>query len=418
MGAVYLALQCSTVRRVALKVLSAELAQKQNCVCRFQREVEIQSGLQHPNIVQFLGAGQEKGVPFLVMEYIDGISTAALVRLRGRLHVGDALFLVRQVADAMNYAFATKVVHRDIKPENILITRLGQTKIADLGLAKSLDAPHDDTDLDLTGSGTSLGSPKYMAPEQSYDAKLADHRSDIFGLGGVLYFLLTAAAPFKGTSAMELLNAKKHRLCTPARRLNEEVPARLDLIIDKMLAKEPKYRYQHWTELIRDLDSLGLCNEQLSFDLKTILGADPIQPPHELVEILLIDSDEERVRLARQGFEDNRIASELVVVGDGADARAFLRREGKHLLAAQPNLIIFGPDLDPADSLLTLAEIRISAVLSSIPLVLLAHGPATSQYFAAHGYRVNWIVNLPGDVRQFNDLFTSIRNLSLTVMEL
>ena len=270
------------------------------------------------------------------MEFIEGFNIATLVKQRGKLSVGDALYIISQSAEAMGYAFAQKIVHRDIKPENIMITRLGHVKITDLGLAK----PLDETDLDLTDSGTGLGSPKYMAPEQSRNAKQADHRSDIYALGGVLYFLLTAEEPFKGASAMELLLAKERKGFPPARRLNNEVPARLDLLIDKMLAKEPKYRYQSYADLIHDLQNLDLTNAKLSFDPSQLLPVDQVLPSSHLVEILLIDNELDDVGLVKQALEENRIPSNLVVVKDGAEARAFLRREGKFLLAPSPGLFI------------------------------------------------------------------------------
>jgi serine/threonine protein kinase len=401
-------------RLVALKVLADSLAEKQTLVNRFFREVTVLASLDHPNIVKFLGAGQEKGIPFLVMEFIEGFNTATLVKQRGKLSVGDALYIIRQSAEAMSYAFAQKIVHRDIKPENIMITRLGNVVITDLGLAK----PLDETDLNLTDSGTGLGSPKYMAPEQSRNAKQADHRSDMYALGGVLYFLLTAEEPFKGASAMELVLAKEKKMVPPARRLNNEVPARLDLLIDKMLAKEPKYRYQSYADLIHDLQNLGLTNAKLSFDPSQLVPVGQVLPSADLVEILLIDNDLDDVRLAKQALEENGIPSNLVVVRDGAEARAFLRREGKFLFAPSPGLIIFGSNLNLVDSLLTLEEIKISATLCFVPLVMLANSSETGRFFESHGYHVNVVALTQSDQSQFNNLFKTVQGLCLTVAEL
>ena len=163
MGAVYLAQQRSVDRLVALKILSDTHAEKETFVNRFHLEVAILATLDHPNIVKFIGAGQEKGIPFFSMEFIEGFSTAALVKQKGKLAVGDALHIIRKTAEAMSYAHTHQVIHRDIKPENIMVTRLGEIKITDLGLAKSLG----EMDLGLTDTGTGLGSPKYMAPEQA-----------------------------------------------------------------------------------------------------------------------------------------------------------------------------------------------------------------------------------------------------------
>jgi serine/threonine protein kinase len=413
MGAVYLARQRSLDRFVALKVLSDSLASKNIFVDRFLREVTILASLDHPNIVKFIGVGQEKGIPFFAMEFIEGYSAGFLVKQKGKLAVGDALCIIQKSALGLGYVAAQKIVHRDIKPENIMITREGEIKIADLGLAKSLE----NLDLDLTDTGTTLGSPKYMAPEQSRNAKFADHRSDIFALGGVLYYLLTGTEPFKGETPMELALAKEKKMFVPARRLNAEVPPRLDLIIDKMLAKEPKSRYQGYAELIGDLGNLGLTHESLSFDAAELLPVDQSLPAGELVEVLLIDNDLDDARLAKQALEENHICSNLVVVKDGAEARAFLRREGPFLLAPQPGLIIFGSQLNPVDSLLTLEEIKASETLSQIPLVVLASSDDTGRFFEMHGYQVRVLVTVPDDPNLFDSFFKSVQGLCLTVME-
>ncbi len=414
MGAVYLALQRSLDRLVALKVLSEAHAGQDTFVNRFHREIALLATLDHPNIVKFIGAGEEKGIPFFAMEFIEGYSSSALVKHAGKLAVSDALFIICRACDALDYALAHRVVHRDIKPENIMITQLGDVKIADLGLAKSLE----ESDLDLTDTGTGLGSPKYMAPEQSRDAKRADHRSDIYALGGVLYYLLTGHEPFKGTTTLDLLLAKEAGRFTPARKLNHAVPPRLDLIVDKMLSKEPKYRYQAYGELIGDLASLGILRECLSFDAAQVVPIERALAPQDLIEILLIDNDLDDIRLAQLALEENHIHGNLVVVKDGAEARAFLRHEGKFLLAPLPNLIIFGSGLNSADSLLTLAEIRISDMLQKIPLVILAATPETAQFFEAHGFKVKVIGNVPDDPHQFESFFKSIQGMCLTVMEL
>jgi serine/threonine protein kinase len=413
MGAVYLAVQRSRNQTVAIKVLSETLAGNDTFINRFYREVLTLSSLEHPNVVRFIGAGQEKGIPFFAMEYIEGISTAHLVKRQGRLSIPDALYIIRQSAEALGYALKQKIVHRDIKPENIMITRAGQIKLADMGLAKSLE-----DDLNLTDTGAALGSPKYMAPEQSRNAKNVDHRSDIYALGGVLYHFLTEDVPFKGGTPMELLLAKEHQVFTPARRINPEVSARLDLIIDKMLAREPKYRYQSYGELLRDLATLGMTGSELSQELTQALPTDTAEPPTDLIEILLVDDDfETDVRLARQALEENNIPSNLVVVKDGAEARAFLRREGKYLLAPHPHLIIFGTNLNPSDSLLTLQEVNRNEALRNIPLVLLADSPEIGRFFEEHGIEVNLVLSRPDQPNQFDHLFKSVQGLCLTVVE-
>jgi serine/threonine protein kinase len=330
--------------------------------------------------------------------------------------VGDALCIFRQSADALSYALKHKIVHRDIKPENLMLTRAGQVKLTDLGLAKSLDLPAG-TSLDLTDTGTGMGSPKYSAPEQTHNAKFVDQRADIYALGGTLYFLLTTDAPFKGSTALELLSAKEKNSFTPARRLNADVPPRLDLMIDKMLARDPRQRYRDYDELLHDVDALGMTNPRLSFDPSEVVPMGQSMLLHQAVQILLIDDDADDIRLARQGLEENGICSNLTALTDGAQARAYLRREGPFLVAQQPDLIIFGSKLRLPDLLLTLEEIKASDALSEIPLVVLADSAKTSEFLQTCGYKVNLIVSVPTEPDQFNDLFKSIRGLWVTVME-
>ncbi len=153
------------------------------------------------------------------------------------------------------------MVHRDIKPDNILVTRKGVVKVADLGLAKALD----EADHSMTQSGTGLGTPHYMAPEQARDAKHIDATADIYALGVTLYHFVTGSLPFAADSVINLILAKERGSYKPARQLNREVSDRLSLIIDKAMARDRKARYQSCAELIRDLESLGIAGESLSF---------------------------------------------------------------------------------------------------------------------------------------------------------
>jgi serine/threonine-protein kinase len=150
------------------------------------------------------------------------------------------------------------MVHRDIKPDNILVTRKGVVKVADFGLAKAVD-----DDVSMTQSGTGLGTPLYMAPEQARNAKHVDQRVDIYALGATLYHMLTGKLPFVGKTTLEVIMAKG--TYTSARSVRPEVPEKLDLILDRMLAKDPKHRYGTCEELLKDLMSLGLHSESLSY---------------------------------------------------------------------------------------------------------------------------------------------------------
>jgi serine/threonine-protein kinase len=259
-GAVYLARQVDTGQEMALKVLARSMANRPDFLHRFYREARTLSRLEHPNIVRGYEPFEAEGWHCFAMEYLDGESMQTWLRRLGRLKVGDALHIALCVSSALHYAHELGLVHRDIKPENILLTRQGQVKVADLGLAKAVDE-----DLSLTRSGTGFGTPHYMAPEQARNAKHADTRSDIYALGSSLYHFVTGQLPFKGDTALELILSKEQSALPEMRKFNPEVTEQLDLLVYKMLAKNINHRYQTVAELIRDMQRLGLASARLSF---------------------------------------------------------------------------------------------------------------------------------------------------------
>jgi serine/threonine protein kinase len=260
MGTVYLATQTSLDRKVALKTLSPEFAKKPDFVQRFLREARSMARLQHPHVVQVYAADSVSGVNFAAIEFIDGRSMQNWMNDLKQLSVGDALHVILVCADALKHAHDQNMIHRDIKPDNILVTSKGVIKVADFGLAKALDE-----DVSMTQSGTGLGTPLYMAPEQARNAKHVDKRSDIYALGSTLYYFVTGKLPFSGENTLELIVAKERGTYTSARKLNPKISDRLDLMIGKMLLKDPKDRYGDCGDIIRDLGGLGLANPALSF---------------------------------------------------------------------------------------------------------------------------------------------------------
>ena len=260
MGAVYKAHQAGFDRIVALKVLFKKVSSNPKLVERMYREGRIMGRLDHPNIVRGYGIGEDGGWHYIAMEYVDGQNLLKWLEGVGRLSVGDALHIIIVCARALQYAHGLEVIHRDVKPDNILVTRDGDIKVADFGMVKMLDE-----DLSLTQTGHAVGTPWYMPLEQARNAKEADARSDIYALGCTLYCLVTGNPPFTGMTIFEVLKAKEESSFPPARQINPEVPEKLDLIIAKMTAKQVKYRYQTCAELIRDLESLDLVNEDLEF---------------------------------------------------------------------------------------------------------------------------------------------------------
>jgi len=271
MGAVYLAHQISLDRKCALKVMTSQLSQKKDFVDRFIREARVGAKIEHPNVVRCYAVGEHKGIYFAALEFIDGASMQDWIKKLGTLEVGDAVHITIVCAQALGHAHKMNLIHRDIKPDNILVTKNGMVKVADLGLAKEVD-----DDQSMTQSGTGMGTPLYMPPEQARNAKYVDQRSDIYALGCTLYRYLTGIPPFKADSTMELILAKENSKYTPAAKINKAIPEKLDLIIDKMMAKDPKHRYQTCDELLADLMPLGLENASLSFidsNEKFVLGA-------------------------------------------------------------------------------------------------------------------------------------------------
>jgi serine/threonine-protein kinase len=250
-GAVYLAYDNRKGRQVALKVLNDQLAASQDYLARFYREAKNGAVLDHPNIIHTLDVGQDRvtGKFYLVLEYIDGFSAHALLDRQGPLAIGDAVHVALDVARALEHAHSRNIVHRDVKPDNILITHSGVAKLGDLGLAKRTDeASH------LTAARQGFGTTPYMPYEQAINAKGADGRSDIYALGATLYHLVTGQVPFPGESHLEVVEKKRGGLFSPASALNGTIPAILDQILDRMLARDPRDRYQTASELIVDLE--------------------------------------------------------------------------------------------------------------------------------------------------------------------
>lgn len=260
MGAVYLAHHMSLERDVALKVMTKELASKPAFVERFKREARVMAKLDHPNILRCFDVGEAQGFNYLSIEYVEGGSIADWLKKLGTFSIGDSLHVILACAHALQHAHELKLIHRDMKPDNVLLTKKGVVKVADLGLAKATD-----DDLGLTKTGTGAGTPFYMAPEQARDVKHVDGRADIYSLGCMLYEFLTKEKPFGGTTLVEVIESKEKGKFAPVRKFNQEVPEKLDLMIDKMLANKPERRYQSCAELIIDLESLGLAHDHLSF---------------------------------------------------------------------------------------------------------------------------------------------------------
>ena len=260
MGAVYKAHQLSLDRDAAVKIMTKELAGQPAFVERFKREARVMAKLDHPHILRIYDVGEAHGYHYLAMEYVDGGTIDSWLRKQGKFTIADALHVTIIVAEALQHAHELNLVHRDIKPENILLTKKGVIKVADLGLAKVRD-----DDMSMTKTGTGAGTPIFMAPEQARDVKHVDGLVDIYALGCMLYVLLTGKPPFQAPTLVELIEAKEKGKFTPVRQHNDEVPDRLGLIVEKMMATKPAHRYQSCAEVIVELEALGLAGSHLSF---------------------------------------------------------------------------------------------------------------------------------------------------------
>jgi len=250
MGRVFRARDLALDRVVALKVLARELAHDEAFVQRFQREARAVARLNHPNIVQIYGVGSVDGIHYLSMEYLDGRSLGHYLK-SGHWPEREAVLIVRQVCQALRVAHAAGLVHRDIKPDNLILTRGGEIKVVDLGIAKRVD-----DDQSMTQSGAAVGTPHYIAPEQVQGWRDIDGRADIYSLGATLYHLVTGHTPFKGTSGAHVMSLHLVSPLPDPRDLEPGLSEGICRVLRRMMAKQREERYPDVQTLDLDLYSL------------------------------------------------------------------------------------------------------------------------------------------------------------------
>src|SRR5215218_1746867 len=251
-GTVYRAVDERLGRTVVIKILSPELTAREVNLKRFEREAQLASSLDHPNICTIYGLHEAEGLHFIAMQYIEGKNVRQLVNGRP-LSLESALSITYQVADALTAAHAKGIIHRDIKAGNVMVTASGLAKVLDFGLAKLLDENKKGGDVHLTELGVPYGTATYAAPEQAAGRKV-DHRADIFSTGVLLYEMLAGIWPFKGQTTVEVRYAVLHDTPDPIEEVRpDDPPPSIQRMLDRSLAKRPEERYPLASELRDDL---------------------------------------------------------------------------------------------------------------------------------------------------------------------
>ncbi len=274
-GVIFLARQISLDRLVALKILQNTFAEDQEYVKGFIREARVAAQISHPNIVQAYAVGEENGIYYFAMEYIEGCTMKQLLKEKGRIEVNQAAAVISAVADALDFAWTErKIVHQDIKPDNIMVTKHGRINLADLGLARlgSGEQHQDDNEDEV------LGTPQYISPEQ-LTGVMTDVRSDIYSLGATFYNFVTGKYPYDGKDGNEIARQHIEGEFVPPKKVFPALPAEIDRIITKMMQKDINDRYQSAAELRSDLqkfladNGVSFSNTGSVFKMETVAAA-------------------------------------------------------------------------------------------------------------------------------------------------
>ena len=282
MGAVYRARQRSLARVVALKVLPAHLIEDAESVARFQREARVAASLSHPNLVRVYAAGEADGVHFIAMELIEGEDLGRRLKREGRLFAGEALRITREVARGLEHAWrSAQLIHRDIKPANIFLAASGAVKLGDLGLAKSLESQTTG----LTQTGTMMGTPHYLSPEQARGEREIDFRADIYSLGCTLYHLLTGQVPYAGGDAITIIRQHLDAPLPAILKVWPACPVPLARLVARMVKKSKHERPASYAELIGQMESVWAQIDPLSFNPAAF-----VPPPRPDPEATLLES--------------------------------------------------------------------------------------------------------------------------------
>jgi len=250
MGEVWLAHQKTMDRKVALKILAPKFSSDSKFIDRFLKEVKHSAKLSHPNIVTAFYAGTDKGHYYLAISYVTGETVDRIQEEKGIYSEKEALQVILSIVSALEYAWDEfKILHRDIKPANIMINKKGDAMLLDLGIAKSIDEESN-----LTMTGTVVGTPYYISPEQALAEPDLDFRSDLYSLGTTLYHMVTGTVPYNATTAMAIIMKHINDELPPPRKHNPDLSKECEKLIEIMMSKERKKRQQSWGELRKDIE--------------------------------------------------------------------------------------------------------------------------------------------------------------------
>jgi serine/threonine protein kinase len=277
-GQVFKAQHRTLGRTVALKILSREATKSAELVARFRLKVSILGRLSHPNLVAAYDAGEKEETHYLIMEYVDGWDLITLIREYGSLPAGHVIDYVTQAAEGLACAHAQSIYHRNVKPNNVLIDKQGMIKVIGLGMARFANqAALAETGImaEFAEQGRMIGSLDYMAPEQAIDSSQADQRSDVYSLGYTLYTALTKQLPYPVKSPRDKVVAHRTHPTPALRATRPDVPAGLEAVYQRMVAKQPHERFQSMREVIA---ALKACEQQIDAGAPTTITAPAIQP--------------------------------------------------------------------------------------------------------------------------------------------
>jgi serine/threonine protein kinase len=283
-GEVYLAEHPDIGRKVAIKFVRKALAEESTLYGRFLAEARAASAIQHPNIIEVLDFGRlPDGQPYIVMEYLPGENLAQRLERAGALPVAAAVDLAAQVAGVLTAAHAKSIVHRDLKPDNVFLVSGRQTgggevvKVLDFGIAKLQGALRDGSPHTRTGS--LIGTPLYMSPEQCRGTREIDARTDIYALGIMLFEMVAGQPPFVSPGLGDLMDMHMNQVAPPLRRLVPHAPAALEALIARALAKRPEERFANAAELHAALVAVSVANERESGNVPLVVGSPGTPPP-------------------------------------------------------------------------------------------------------------------------------------------